>query len=90
MELCSQTKPLISRCQTIEESNQSYAAVLHRLEEIAYSNKEDAQTKNNVLYNALISGLRDKDLVDPLIVGNAQADRPGFLDTAKKAVGFEY
>ena len=61
---------LISRCQAIGESNQSYAAALHQLGEIAHPDKEDAQTKNDVLYNVLISGLRDKHLVDRLMVGN--------------------
>ena len=36
------------------------------------------------MYNVLISGLRDKHLVDCLMVGNSQADRPRFLDTAKR------
>ena len=75
---------LISRCQAIEESNQSYVAALHQLGEIAYPDKEDAQTKNDVLYNVLISGLRDKHLVDRLMAGNSRADRPKFLDTAKR------
>ena len=75
---------LISRCQAIGESNQSYIAALHQLGEIAYPDKEDAQTKNDVLCNVLISGLSDKHLVDRLMVGNWQADRPRFLDTAKR------
>ena len=32
----------------------------------------------------LISGLRDKHLVDRLMAGNLQADRPRFLDIAKR------
>ena len=75
---------LISRCQAIGESNQSYVAALHRLGEIAYPNKEDAQPKNGVLYNVLIGGLRDKHLADRLMANNSQADRPRFLDTAKR------
>ena len=31
---------LISRCQAIEESQQSYVAAVHRSREIAYSNKD--------------------------------------------------
>ena len=75
---------MINRCQAFGESNQSHVAALHQLGEIAYPDKEDAQTKNNVLYNVLISGLRDKHLVDRLIAGNSQDDRPRFLDTAKR------
>ena len=75
---------LISRCQAIGESNHSYVAALHQLGEIAYPDKEDAQTKNDVLYNVLISGLRDKHLVDRLMARYSQADRPRFLDTAKQ------
>ena len=37
-----------------------------------------------MLYNVLISGLRDKHLVDRLMAGNSQADRPRFLETAKQ------
>ena len=33
---------LISHCQAIRESNQSYTAALHQLGEIAYPDKEDA------------------------------------------------
>ena len=75
---------LISRCQAIGESNQSYVAALHQVGVIAYPDKEDAQTKNDVWYNVQISGSRDKHLVDRLMVGNSQADRPKFLDTAKR------
>ena len=39
---------LISRCQAMGESNQSYAAALHQLGEIAFPDMEDAQTKNDV------------------------------------------
>ena len=75
---------LINRCQAIGESNQSYVAAVHQLGEIAYLHKKDAQTKNDMLYNVLISGLRDKHLVDRLVVRNLQADRPRFFDTAKR------
>ena len=75
---------LIGRCQAIRESNQSYLTALNRMREIAYSNKEDAKTKIDVLYNALISELRDKHLIDRLMAGNARADHPRFLDTAKR------
>ena len=75
---------MLNRCLAIGESNQSFIAALHRLGEIAYPNKEEAQTKNDVLYNVLISGLRDKHLVDSLMASNSQADRPEFLDTAKR------
>ena len=75
---------LISRCQAIGESNQSYVTALHQLGEIAYLDMEDAQTKNVVLYNVLISGLKDKHLVDRLMARNSQADRPRCLDTAKR------
>ena len=37
-----------------------------------------------MLYNTLISGLRDKHLVYQLMAGNLQAGRPRFLDTAKQ------
>ena len=56
----------ISRCLAIGDSNQSDVAALHELGEIVYPDKEDAQIKNDVLYNVLISGLRDKHLVDRL------------------------
>ena len=61
-----------------------YVAALHQLGEIAYPDKKDAQTKNDVLHNVLISWLRVKHLVGRLMVGNSQADHSRFLDTAKR------
>ena len=40
--------------------------------------------KHDVRYNVLIGRLRDKHLVDRLMTVNARADRPRFLDTAKR------
>ena len=37
-----------------------------------------------MLYNVLISGLKDRHLVDRLMAGNSQAVRPRFLNTAKR------
>ena len=58
---------LITRCQEIGESNRSFVTALHQLGELAYPEKADSRIKNDVLYNVLLAGLRDKHHIDRLV-----------------------
>ena len=42
----------------------------NRLGEAAYSNKEDAQAKNDMLVNVVINEIKNKHFVDCLMAGN--------------------
>ena len=81
---------LITRCQEIGESNRSFVTALHQLGELAYPEKADSRIKNDVLYNVLLAGLRDKHHVDRLVTSNVgKTDSPSFLETAKRLLTFD-
>ncbi|CAK8686052.1 unnamed protein product [Clavelina lepadiformis] len=63
---------LIQRTQALGETNRSYVNALVNLGAIAYPKPEDEGTKNDVLYNALIAGLRIKHEAEKLVTCNME------------------
>ena len=87
MELSSQTKRASSRLAAARQSENQIKDMLLRSiswERLHIPIRKTPKQKNDVLYNVLISGLRDKHLVNRLMAGNSQANRPRFLDSAKR------
>ena len=51
---------------------------------MAYPGADDKEIKNDVLYNLLLLGLRDKTLAEKLIRDNEKVEKPSFHDSARK------
>ncbi|XP_076811872.1 uncharacterized protein LOC143458871 [Clavelina lepadiformis] len=80
---------LIQRAQALGETNRSYVNALVNFGAIAYPKPEDEGTKNDVLYNALIAGLRNKHEAERLVTCNMEVQCPKFLDAVKKLLMME-
>ncbi|CAK8678145.1 unnamed protein product [Clavelina lepadiformis] len=81
---CNKAKEqLIQRTQAFGEMNRSYVNALVNLGAIAYPKPEDKGTKNDVLYNASIAGLRNKHGAERLVTCNMEVQCSKFLDAVK-------
>ena len=77
---------LYERRQGLGESLRDYVSSLKTLGTMAYPRADDKQIKNDVLYNLLLLGLRDKTLAEKLIRNNEKVEKPSFHDSARKLV----
>ena len=77
-------KRLYERRQGLGESLRDYVLSLKTLGTMAYPRADDKQIKNDVLYNLLLLGLRDKTLAEKLIRDNEKVEKPSFYDSARK------
>ncbi|CAK8689079.1 unnamed protein product [Clavelina lepadiformis] len=87
---CNKAKQqLIQRTQALGERYQSYVNTLVNLGAIVYPKPKDEGTKNDVFYNALIAGLRNKHKAERLVTCNIEVQCPKFLDAVKKLLMME-
>ncbi|CAK8696211.1 unnamed protein product [Clavelina lepadiformis] len=89
MKCNGQTTAYTKSPSIIGETNRSYVNALVNLGAIAYPKPEDEGTKNNVLHNALIAGLRNKHEAERLVTCNMEVQCPKFLDAVKKLLMME-
>ena len=75
---------LYERRQGVGESLRNYVLSLKTLGTMAYPRADDNQIKNDVLYNLLLLGLRDKTLAEKLIRDHEKVEKPSFHDSARK------
>ena len=75
---------LYERRQGFGESLRSFVTALKNLGAMAYPESGDKQIKNDILYNLLLLGLRDKALAEKLIRDNGNVEKPNFHDSARK------
>ncbi|XP_078495563.1 uncharacterized protein LOC144751116 isoform X2 [Ciona intestinalis] len=80
---------LFSRNQAIGESGRSFVTALTNLGEMAYPRESDKQIRNDVMYNMLINGLRNRNQAEQLLQCSENKLQPSFIEIAKKLLGKE-
>ncbi|XP_078492031.1 uncharacterized protein LOC144747702 [Ciona intestinalis] len=87
---CRSTRQqLFQRTQAIGETNKSFVTAISNLGKMAYPGNNEQTTRNEIMYNVLVGGLRNRQQAERIINENANVQVPTFLAAAKKLLLLE-